>query len=151
MKSTKQITKAMQMVAASKMRRAQEADKATQPYSRLARELLTHFAAQGIVQEHRWFAKRPVKTRMIILIASDKGLAGAYNTNVFKEYLQLLKRDHTDGVHNQTIAVGRKPAACVAVAHGSARNLRRLAGSPRGCAVSRYSQHRQRRLRGTSG
>lgn len=112
-KSTKQITKAMQMVAASKMRRAQEADKATQPYSRLARELLTHFAAQGIVQEHRWFAKRPVKTRMIILIASDKGLAGAYNTNVFKEYLRLLKRDHTDGVHNQTIAVGRKASQFV--------------------------------------
>lgn len=112
-KSTKQITKAMQMVAASKMRRAQEADKATQPYSRLARELLTHFAAQGIVQEHRWFAKRPVKTRMIILIASDKGLAGAYNTNVFKEYLRLLKHDHTDGVHNQTIAVGRKASQFV--------------------------------------
>ncbi len=112
-KSTKQITKAMQMVAASRMRRAQEATKASAAYSKAARELLTFFASQGIVAEHRWFVKRPVKTRMLIVIASDKGLAGAYNTNIFKEYLHALQEDDKHGIVNQTIAVGRKASQFV--------------------------------------
>ncbi len=112
-RNTKQITKAMQMVAASKMRRAQDADKAPAPYFQAARELLTYFASQNIVADHRWFVKRPVKTRMIILIAADKGLAGAYNTNVFKEYIALLKKDDAEGIKNLTIAVGRKASQFV--------------------------------------
>ena len=112
-KSTKQITKAMQMVAASKMRRAQDADKASAPYTKAAQELLTYFASQGIVADHRWFVKRPVKTRLFILIASDKGLAGAYNSNVFKEYLARLREDDKKGIENQTIAVGRKASQFV--------------------------------------
>lgn len=112
-KSTKQITKAMQMVAASKMRRAQEADKASAAYTAAAQELLTYFASQGIVKDHRWFVKRPVKTRMLILVAADKGLAGAYNTNVFKEYLNRLREDEASSVKNLTIAVGRKASQFV--------------------------------------
>lgn len=103
----------MQMVAASKMRRAQDADKASAPYFQAARELLTYFASQNIVADHRWFVKRPVKTRMIILIAADKGLAGAYNTNVFKEYIALLRKDDAEGIKNLTIAVGRKASQFV--------------------------------------
>lgn len=111
--STKQITKAMQMVAASKMRRAQDADKASLPYTRAAQEILTHFAQQGIVKDHRWFVERPVKTRLLIVIAADKGLAGAYNSNVFKEYVVRLKEDDAKGIVNQTIAVGRKASQFV--------------------------------------
>ena len=112
-KSTKQITKAMQMVAASKMRRAQDATKASSAYSKAARELLTFFASQGIVKDHRWFVKRPVKTRLLMVVASDKGLAGSYNTNVFKEYVRLLKEDDAKGIKNDTIAVGRKASQFV--------------------------------------
>ena len=112
-KSTKQITKAMQMVAASKMRRAQDATKASAAYSKAARELLTYFASQGIVKDHRWFVKRPVKTRILIVIASDKGLAGAYNTNIFKEYVRALQDDDANGIKNETIAVGRKASQFV--------------------------------------
>ena len=112
-KNTKQITKAMQMVAASKMRRAQDADKASLPYTKAAQEILTYFASQGIVKDHRWFVKRPVKRRMFILIAADKGLAGAYNSNVFKEYIARLKEDDKAGIENQTIAVGRKASQFV--------------------------------------
>lgn len=111
--STKQITKAMQMVAASKMRRAQDADKAALPYTRAAQEILTHFASQGIVKDHRWFVERPVKTRLLVLIAADKGLAGAYNANVFKEYITCLREDDAKGIVNQTIAVGRKASQFV--------------------------------------
>lgn len=112
-KNTKQITKAMQMVAASKMRRAQDADKASLPYTKAAQEILTYFASQGIVKDHRWFVTRPVKRRMFILIAADKGLAGAYNSNVFKEYIAQLKADDAADIENQTIAVGRKASQFV--------------------------------------
>jgi F-type H+-transporting ATPase subunit gamma len=112
-KSTKQITKAMQMVAASKMRRAQEADKASAPYTEAASELLTYFAAQGETTRHPLFQKRTVKTRLLIVIASDKGLAGAYNSNVVKVYIRALAADKEDGVKNVTIAVGHRASQFV--------------------------------------
>ncbi len=107
-KSTKQITKAMQMVAASKMRRAQDATKATAPYSRTANGLLTSLAAQGATKDHPLFTARPVKSRMLIVVTSDKGLAGAYNSNVFKLFLTELKSDEAAGITTTTITVGRK-------------------------------------------
>lgn len=112
-KSTKQITKAMQMVAASKMRRAQDATKASHPYEHAAGELLAFLSRQGVTRTHKWFIERPVASRMIIVIASDKGLAGAYNANVLKAYLTNLRSDDKDGVKNTTIAVGRKASAFV--------------------------------------
>ncbi len=107
-KSTKQITKAMQMVAASKMRKAQDATKASAPYVRSASEVLTYLAGQGATDEHPLFQRRKVQNRLIIFVASDKGLAGAYNANVFKKYLELLKRDEDRGIKNLTITVGDK-------------------------------------------
>lgn len=112
-KSTKQITKAMQMVAASKMRRAQDATKGSAPYARAANELLSYLASQGATDGHKWFDVRPIKSRLIIVIASDKGLAGAYNANVLKEYVGLLREDDKQGISNKTIAVGRKASAFV--------------------------------------
>lgn len=106
--NTKQITKAMQLVAASKMRRAQEADKASAPYTASAEELLAYLASQGVTDNHPLFVRRKIEKRLIIVIASDKGLAGAYNANVFKKYLELLKRDDERGIVNITLTVGRK-------------------------------------------
>jgi len=77
-KSTRQITKAMQLVAASKMRRAQEATKASAPYTLAARELLTALSTHTSVKNRDPFVVRPVKTRLLIVIASDKGLARLY-------------------------------------------------------------------------
>lgn len=107
-KNTKQITKAMQLVAASKMRRAQEATKASAPYTQAARELLTALSAHASVQEHPLFKDREIKTRLLIVIASDKGLAGAYNSNVARLYTQELKADDAAGIANRTITIGRK-------------------------------------------
>ncbi len=107
-KSTKQITKAMQMVAASKMRRAQDATKGSSPYAHAANELLTYLASQGATKNHHWFVSRPVKARLLVVITSDKGLAGAYNANVLKRYLNELREDDKAGITNETIAVGRK-------------------------------------------
>ena len=107
-KNTKQITKAMQMVAASKMRKAQEATKASMPYVGTASEVLTYLAGQGATDDHPLFKRRKVHNRLIVFVASDKGLAGAYNANVFKKYIELLKRDNERGIKNMTITVGRK-------------------------------------------
>lgn len=107
-KSTKQITKAMQMVAASKMRRTQEAAKASAPYEKAAHELMAYLASQGATDNHPLFARRKINNRLIILVAGDKGLAGAFNANVLRRYLEVLKRDDAKGIGNLTITVGRK-------------------------------------------
>lgn len=107
-KSTKQITKAMQMVAASKMRRAQDAVKASEEYTDAANELLTFFASQGVTDRHPFFQERAIKSRLLIVITGDKGLAGAYNSNIAKTYINELRDDKKNDVHTKTIAVGRK-------------------------------------------
>ena len=112
-KSTKQITKAMQMVAASKMRRAQDATKGSRAYTEAAIDILTYLQSQGATDDHRWFVTRPVKSRLIIVIAADKGLAGAYNSNMLKAYVNNLRSDDADNVKNLTIAVGRKASQFV--------------------------------------
>lgn len=112
--STKQITKAMQLVAASKMRRAQDATKASAPYTLAARQLLTAISTHTSVKGHPLFVQRPVKTRLLIVIASDKGLAGAFNSNLVRVYANELKSDDSAGIKNATITVGRKAAQFVA-------------------------------------
>ena len=113
-KSTKQITKAMQLVAASKMRRAQEATKASSPYTEAARQLLANLASRTSVKRHPLFAQRPVKTRLLIVLASDRGLAGAFNSNLTRLYAQELLADDKAGIKNATITIGRKAAQFVA-------------------------------------
>jgi F-type H+-transporting ATPase subunit gamma len=112
-KNTKQITKAMQLVAASKMRRAQEADKASAPYTRAATELLTYLASQGVTDRHPLFEVRQVRARLLIVIAADKGLAGAYNSNIIKSYVSELRADDAANIRNETIAVGRRASQFV--------------------------------------
>ncbi|MCR5700226.1 MAG: ATP synthase F1 subunit gamma [Candidatus Saccharibacteria bacterium] len=106
--NTKQITGAMQLVAASKMRRASEQSLATQPYHKYISDLLTLLMGRGLNENHPLVAMRKVKTRLLIVITSDTGLAGAYNSNVLKRYIEELKFDRDRGVKTQTIAVGRK-------------------------------------------
>jgi F-type H+-transporting ATPase subunit gamma len=113
-KSTRQITKAMQLVAASKMRRAQEATKLSADYTKAARELLAELSSHTSVKNHPLFVERTIKNRLMIVIASDKGLAGAYNSNVVKVYINELKADDSAGVKNKTITVGRKASQFVA-------------------------------------
>ena len=113
-KSTRQITKAMQLVAASKMRRAQDATKASAPYTLAARQLLTALSTHTSVKNHPLFVSRPVKTRLLIVIASDKGLAGAYNSNIVRVYANELLADDKVGIRNTTITIGRKAAQFVA-------------------------------------
>ncbi len=96
---TAQITRAMQMVAASKMRRAQQAAIESAPFARRLYRMQRAATARIKNFRHPLLAKRPVHKRAVILIAGDKGLCGALNTNVFRLASQFDTVDH--GVHHR--------------------------------------------------
>jgi F-type H+-transporting ATPase subunit gamma len=90
-KSTQKITKAMQMVATSKMRRAQERMKLARPYARRMLEVIGHLTEANPDYRHPFLVSREPKAAGIIVISSDRGLAGALNANVFRETLKLIR------------------------------------------------------------
>src|SRR5215211_683760 len=91
-KNTAQITKAMEMVAASRMRRAQQRVIAARPYSEAMRSLISELAAApgGGDTLHPLLIQRPIDTVGVVMMTSDRGLAGALNTNVIRRATQLL-------------------------------------------------------------
>lgn len=105
-KNTSQITKAMEMVAASKMRKSQEAALMARPYAQAALEILSSVSESTEPQNHILLEKREVKNIGIVAITSDKGLCGGLNSNVIKETLKLMKKN--GGKKVEIIAVGRK-------------------------------------------
>ena len=90
-KNTAQITKAMQMVAAAKMRKAQQAALVGRPYAELMNEVLAQAAARPAFFNHPLMVARPVKRRAIILISTDRGLCGGLNGNLFREVTKVDK------------------------------------------------------------
>ena len=113
-KNTKQITKAMELVAASKMRRAQETTVASRDYVKTARQILTKLRELTDVTKQPLFLVREVKSRIIIVITSDRGLAGAYNSNVLRRLAKELKQDRENGITTRVITIGKQAAKFVA-------------------------------------
>jgi len=111
--STKQITGAMELVSASKMRRATKASLDTQPYHKASSEILQHLAGEGARDKYGFFAHKELKTRLVLVISSDTGLAGAYNSNVFKTLVAEIKRDEGRNVKTEILAIGRKASQFV--------------------------------------
>lgn len=109
-RSTKQITKAMELVAASKMRRAQEVTVASRDFTRTAQAILMRLRELTDVSKHPLFVQRPVVSRILIVITSDRGLAGAYNSNVLRRMTKELQSDRDAGIKTQTILIGRQAA-----------------------------------------
>jgi F-type H+-transporting ATPase subunit gamma len=110
-KNTKQITKAMQLVAASKLRHAQEAVVRPREYAALAREILTRLRQLAADDsEFKLFTARPVKKRLLVVLTSDLGLAGAYDANVIRTLVQQAQADHQENVRTSVVAIGRKAA-----------------------------------------
>jgi len=109
-KSTKQITKAMELVSASKMRRAQELAVKSRDYRNLARQILARLRELTDVRKHPLYVQRPVKTRLHIIVTSNRGLAGAYNSNVLKQLTRELREDKEAGVASQAIVIGKQGA-----------------------------------------
>jgi len=109
-KNTKQITKAMELVSASKMRRAQENAYKSRDFRNVAREILTRLRQLTDVNEHPLFKQRKIKVRLHVVIASDRTLAGAYNSNVLKAFAAALQEDQAQGITSQAIVIGRQAA-----------------------------------------
>jgi F-type H+-transporting ATPase subunit gamma len=105
-KSMQQIFKAMEMVSAAKLRRAQARALAASPYARKITEMLSHLAAAAAEFEHPLFQGREVKTTALVVITSDRGFAGAYNTNVARVAEQRLRAAPRGAI--QLVVVGRK-------------------------------------------
>src|ERR1700675_3101829 len=84
-RNTAQITKAMQMVAASKMRKAQQQALAGRPYATLMNKVLVSLQKRTDPKLHPLLNVRPLKKELVLIISTDKGLAGALNTNLFRE------------------------------------------------------------------
>lgn len=112
-RSTRQITKAMELVSASKLRRAQAIALRSRDYQELAYELLQRLGSLPEAESHPMFAKRKVKSRLYVVITSNSGLAGAYNANVHKQLLICLKRDQDQHITSKVIVVGNKGASFV--------------------------------------
>ena len=109
-KNTRQITKAMELVAASKMKKAQQAALAGRPYAELMARMLAALADRVEEAQHPFLIRREVKTRGIILVTSDKGLAGPLNANLFKIVTEIK-------TPAKYVAVGRKGAQFIARTH----------------------------------
>jgi F-type H+-transporting ATPase subunit gamma len=113
-KNTRQITKAMQLVAASKLRRAQEAVQKPRAYADLARTILTRLRQLAADEsEFKLFTERPVKNRLLIVVTSDLGLAGAYDANILRVLIAEIKADRARGIKTKVIPIGRKAAQAV--------------------------------------
>ncbi len=107
-KNTKQITKAMELVAASKMRRAQELTLRSRSYRNLARAILTRLRELTDVSNHPLYAHRPIKSHLYIAITSDRGLAGSYNTNLTKHVVRVIQNNQKQDINTRLIVVGRQ-------------------------------------------
>ncbi len=106
-KNTKKITKAMELVAASKMKRAVSSTLASRLYAEYSWEILTSIANSSEEISHPLFVQREVKNILLVLITSNRGLCGAYNAQVIKKTLALLRTENSD-INIDIITIGRK-------------------------------------------
>lgn len=106
--NTKKITKAMEMVAASKMRKAQERMRAARPYSEKVRQIAANLSRANSEYSHPFMETNDAKTAGLIVVTTDKGLCGGLNTNVLRVVTQQLKELQAKGHGVQTLAIGNK-------------------------------------------
>ena len=120
-KNTQQITKAMKMVSAAKLRRAQDRVISARPYAASLREMLSSVTAAvaGIegVKEHPLLARRKEERVLLLLLTSDRGLAGAFNSNLIRAAQQFL--DERPGISVHIEALGRKGRDYFSRRHGA--------------------------------
>lgn len=113
-RSNRQITKAMELVAASKLRKAQERTLQTRRFTDTAIEVMAALSQTTDIRQSPLFQERPVRRRLIIVITSDRGLAGAYNANALKLLAKQLREDDTAKIESAVVTIGRKASQFVA-------------------------------------
>lgn len=109
-KNTKQITKAMELVAASKMRKAVESAHRGRAYREAAHSMLSRLSQVTEINDHPLYTTREVKRRLYIVITSDRGLAGAYNSNIIRLLTKIIKEDKANSIASQIIIIGKRGA-----------------------------------------
>ena len=110
--STRKITKAMEMVAASKMRRAQERMHAARPYAEKMRQVVAHMSEARPEYKHPYLITRDVaKSVAFIVVSSDRGLCGGLNVNVFRKAVNSMSEWHDKGIAVKMVNIGKKASA----------------------------------------
>ena len=107
-KNTQKITSAMEMVAASKMRRAQDRMSASRPYAEKMIEVIRHLAHAHTEYKHTFLVEREIKRVGYIVVSSDRGLCGGLNTNLFKESIFSMKTWHEQNIDVDICVIGSK-------------------------------------------
>jgi F-type H+-transporting ATPase subunit gamma len=107
-KNTQQITKAMKMVSAAKLRRAQEAMFAARPYARKMLEVLNSLATRANPDAHPLLREREVHRVLLVVVTADKGLAGGFNANIIRAAQRFLRSDTVAGKQVELEVIGRK-------------------------------------------
>lgn len=110
-KSTQKITSAMEMVAASKMRRAQERMQVGKPYATRMRQVVGHIANSNPEYKHQYLEQREVKRVGYVLVSTDRGLCGGLNINMFKAAIKSMKAWADQGVEVDLCLIGAKAEA----------------------------------------
>ncbi|MBL4866014.1 MAG: F0F1 ATP synthase subunit gamma [Pseudomonadales bacterium] len=110
-KNTQKITSAMELVAASKMRKAQERMAASKPYSQKIRDVISHLANANPEYHHIFMEERDVKRVGVIVISSDRGLCGGLNINLFKRAVLLAKEWSDQDAEVDLCLIGKKAAS----------------------------------------
>jgi len=109
--NTQKITSAMEMVAASKMRKAQDAMAASRPYAENMRNVIGHIALGNLEYRHPYLDEREVKRVGYIVVSTDRGLCGGLNINLFKQVLADAAKHQNEGVEVEFAVVGSKATA----------------------------------------
>lgn len=109
-KNTQKITGAMQMVAASKMRKAQDRMRAARPYADKMRNVVAHLAHARSEYKHPFLLDRAIKNVGFIVVSTDRGLCGGLNANMFRTVIQAIKEWDANGVSVQMCTIGAKAA-----------------------------------------
>ena len=110
-KNTQKITRAMQMVAASKLRRTQDRMAASRPYAERIRTVIGHLSEANPDESHPYLEKRDVKRVGYIVVTSDRGLCGSLNVNLFRPLVADIRRWQEQGVEADLCIIGAKGAA----------------------------------------
>jgi F-type H+-transporting ATPase subunit gamma len=107
-KNTRKITKALEMVAASKMRKAQERMRAARPYAEKVRKIIGHLRQVNLDYKHPFTLERPVTSVGIVVISTDRGLCGSLNMNLFKATLIAIREAQSRGAKVYLCVIGSK-------------------------------------------
>ena len=107
-KSTQKITKAMKMIATAKLRGAQQRIVGARPYANKISEMLSRLAADDSLKANPFFVIRPVKKVCVVVITADRGLCGAFNTNIIKEATNYITEESENGTDLSILVVGKK-------------------------------------------